>query len=196
MELVALQRLVRQRLRPRLPASAILRDVFHADAVHRADRDAQLATGAARLDDGVHELVAADDRIGWTHRHAQRATDAPGFVDHGDGARRFGAVVGVQGPAGLAGDGSQSRDTGGSAGRALVDRCGAVGDGLGVGRAVRKAAAGALRLRQGGMDPLGQRTHEAWATFLTGALSAVEVLPLPLIIGPALWRAMNSLTCG
>ena len=56
----------------------------HHDAVHRACGHAQLASGAQRLDHGMHVLAGADDGVDRTRLDAFGATDAVGFDNHGD----------------------------------------------------------------------------------------------------------------
>ena len=46
--------------------------------------DAQLAAGARRANDRVHELRRADDRVDRARLDAQRAADAAFLVDDGD----------------------------------------------------------------------------------------------------------------
>ena len=65
----------------------------------------------------------------------------------------------AQGQRGLAGDGGQPRHALLAAGRALVDRCLALGNGLGIVAAVGVAAARALGLRQGGIDGANENSQ-------------------------------------
>ena len=65
----------------------------------------------------------------------------------------------AQGQGRLSREGGQALDPLDTSGRALIDGGFAIGDGLGVARAIGVAAAGALRLRQDGMQPLGQWVH-------------------------------------
>ena len=81
---------------PCRPAGARARDIFQADAVDRANRHAQLAARAVRLDDAVHQLVAAHDGVDRTRLDAKCATDAPGFVDDGHRTRGFDAMSRIQ----------------------------------------------------------------------------------------------------
>ena len=108
------------------------------------------------LDDDVHRLVAAQDGVRWADRQAEGAAYAPGFVYDGDGAGAFGAVSRIQGGNGRAGDGRQSLDAFLASWRALVDRGRIISDGVRVGRAIRVAAARALRLRQYSVDAVEQ----------------------------------------
>lgn len=163
---VALARVLRLGGRPGGPAGAAAGHVFQRDAVHGAGGHAQFAAGALVFNDGVHALVAAHDAVDRAGFDAQGAADAPGFVDPGHVARAFGAVFGVEGLRGLAGEGGQALNTLLTAGRALVDGGLAAGDGLGVGGAVGVAAALALGLGQGVQQLAGQRA--GWLRLLRG----------------------------
>ena len=101
-----------------------------------------------RLDHGVHELVAAQNRIGGADVDAQGAADAPVLVNDRDGAWPFNAMGGVQRYKWLPSDCRQPLDAFCAARRALVDSRLALGDCLSVPGAIRVAAARALRLRQ------------------------------------------------
>ena len=57
----------------------------HHDAIDGAGWNAQLATGALRGNDGVHEAARSDDRIHGARLNAFHAADARRFVDPGDG---------------------------------------------------------------------------------------------------------------
>ena len=111
------------RLRPRLPAGTLARDVFKTDAVNRANRNAQLAAGAVFLDHRVHHFVAAKDGIGRTNRKAQRAAYAPFLSNDGDRAWAFCAVHRVHGQHWPPGDGCQSLNASSASWWALVDVC-------------------------------------------------------------------------
>ena len=156
MKYVAFKCLVSLHLRPGCPAGLLAGHVLQADAIDWADRYAQLAAGAVRVDHRVHHFVAAKNRVGWAHRQAQRAANAPSLVNHGHTTRTFQAVGGVQAQGGLARDGSQPGNAFRAARRALVDGRALLGNRLGVGQAVRVAAARALRLRQCSVDAAGQ----------------------------------------
>jgi hypothetical protein len=69
-----------RRIRARLASGA----VHHRDAVHRARRDAQSAADAFGGQDGMHLSACAHDRIHRALLHADRATDAGGFVHERD----------------------------------------------------------------------------------------------------------------
>jgi hypothetical protein len=90
----------------RFMASAVLRSSLHAfsvrpglpgvdhrDAVHRAGRQAQAATGAFGRDHGMHQPGSADDGVHGAGFDAQRAADARLFINHGN-RRGFGSGFG------------------------------------------------------------------------------------------------------
>jgi hypothetical protein len=105
-----------------------------------------------RLDHGMHQLVAAKNGVCRTGVEAQGAAYAPGFVNDSDCARAFSAMERIERLRRQAGDSGKALDSFHAARRALVDG-GFMGcNGLGVGRAIGVAAAGALGLRQGRMD--------------------------------------------
>ena len=103
-------------------------------------------------DNGVHQLIGTQDGIGRTGLDAQRAANAPVFIYQRQRARAFGAMCGVKWAQRLAGERSQAGHACLAARRALVYACFALGDGLRVMRAIRKAAARAVRLRQSGIN--------------------------------------------
>jgi hypothetical protein len=118
----------------------------------------------------VHPLRGADDRINGTGIDAQRAADAGCFVDAGEAksARLPAAAVERQGRA--SGERGEYRDHAFPARGAAIDRR-ATGHGLSVGSATVVAAAPALRLRENGIDLVGEgkrmrRTHAADSTEL------------------------------
>lgn len=145
---IARARLRCLRSAPRGPASGLAGDGLHADAIDRADGNAQLAAGAGGLQHGVHALVGADDGIDGAGFETQRAANAPLLVDDGHGAGGFLAVRCAQWPDRAARDFGQPAHALLPARRALVDGGLLKGDGVGVGLAIRVAATGALRLRQ------------------------------------------------
>jgi hypothetical protein len=51
------------------------------DAIDRAGRHAKFASRAVFLDDGVHQLIGADDRVHRAGANAERAADATRFID-------------------------------------------------------------------------------------------------------------------
>ena len=142
---------MRKRAQPTTPKAS-----WNTYAIHRANRQAQLAPGAMRLDHGVHQLVAAQYRVGRAGVDAQGAADAPVFVDDGDAARTFCAIGRVECHDGLPCDGCKPANALAAARRALVDGCAVLRNGAGVGSAVRVAAARALRLRQRREDLIGE----------------------------------------
>ena len=85
--------------------------------------------------------VASRQRLVLLYRHATRDLQAVGWV---------------QWQGGVASDSCQPGNAFSAAGWALVNFCLALGNRLGIGRAVRVAAALALGLRQGSMKPLGE----------------------------------------
>ena len=156
---VALAGALGLRRAPGGPAAAPRRDLGQRDAVHRADRDAEFATGAVRVDDVMHQLVAADDRVDRTGLDAERAADAPVLVDDREPARTLEPVLGVERQRLAGGEGGQSRDALGAAGRTLVDGGLAARDRMRVGMAIGIAAARALRLRQGLVQAFDERVE-------------------------------------
>ena len=95
MKVVAFPGRVGLRLRPRAPTGCVARDVFHGDAIDRADRQTQLAAGAIGLDYSVPHLVAAQDGVGRAGGQAQGAANAPVLVNNGDASGPLQTVVGV-----------------------------------------------------------------------------------------------------
>ena len=152
MKVVATQRGICLGLGPRLPSGAITRNIFQADAIYRAHRNAKLAAGTNGFYHRVHELVAAHNRVSGANRQTQGAADTPVLIDDGNEARAFSSVCGVQGDDRQTGDGSQALHAFGASRRALVNAGCVVCNGVCVGRTVRVAASGALRLRQCGVD--------------------------------------------
>jgi hypothetical protein len=96
----------------------------------------------------VHVFVRAEDGVGRAGVNAQGAADAPGLVHEGHAARGLHAVLGVERLYRFAADGGQPLHAFFATGRTLVDVGLALRNGIGIGRAVRVAAAGALGLRQ------------------------------------------------
>ena len=93
----------------------------HSDAQHR-----------------VHALRGADDRVDGARVDAQRAADAPGFVDSGDGERRLCAAFRIEPDRGSSGQRGERRDDGVAAGRAAVDGL-ALRNRIGIGTAGRRS---------------------------------------------------------
>ena len=98
---VSIQGMVSFFLRPRCPPRSFASDIFKLNTVNWANGDTQLAAGAMRLDNGVHQLVAADDGVRGAHVDTQGAADAPVFIYPSDAARAFDAVVRIQRSNGL-----------------------------------------------------------------------------------------------
>ena len=144
----------------------------------------------------MHGRGRADDAVGRAGLDAERAAYAPGFVDDGDAARGLDAIDGVQRQGRAAGEGGEPGHARGAAGGALVDLGLTRGDGVGVAAAVRIAAAGALGLRQRGVDQL----REAHALRLrAGAGLAVALRGTAFSVffnGAASYLAMKSRTSG
>jgi hypothetical protein len=69
------------------PACGFSAGIDQLYAINRADGNAQLAARAMLGNHGMHALVGTQNRIGRAGLDAQRAAYAPGFVDHGQGAR-------------------------------------------------------------------------------------------------------------
>ncbi len=157
---IALARFVGLRRAPGIPAAAGgqsgVGQRFHAYAIDRAGRQAQGAAGAPVFDDGVHALGNTGDRVHRAGLNAQGAADAQGRVDHGALARAFRSAGWVERGSRALQQMSKFFNTLRAAGRAAVDVGLAFGDGLRVGGTVGVAAAGALRLRQQGVDLRGQ----------------------------------------
>ena len=182
---------------PGVPAGALAARADHRDAVDRADRHAQLAAGAELVDDDVHSLGGADDRIDRACLQAERTADAPCLVDPREGARRFGAAAGVERQGLPAGEAGEAIDAFGAAGRAAVDLGALVGDRFGVAAAVVVAAAAALRLRQQREHRLDRRAAHGDAQALTARrlLGAGERFFFALSLSPW-WAAMKSRILG
>jgi hypothetical protein len=101
----------------------------------------------------MHPLVATEDGVCWACVNAQRTTDAPVFIDVDHIARSFRSKRRIKG---FFGHSSQLRQPGHTClttGRALVDVRLTSRNGLCIGRAIRKAATRALRLRQNIQNP-------------------------------------------
>ena len=145
---VAGARLLRLLGRPCRPTRSIFRNRPHFNAIDRAHGQAQIATCASRFNHGMHHFVAAQNGIGGANFEAQRATNAPRFIDHGHRHGHLDAVFRVQWCDGLACDAGQQGNALLAARRALVnghlDFC----DGLCIGLAVWITTSRALRLRQ------------------------------------------------
>jgi hypothetical protein len=141
----ALARGLRVGRTPRAPGSD------HVDAIDGAGRKAELAAGAKRREHDVHALGSADDCIDGARIDAQRAPDAPGFVDPRHRERRRLTMGAVERDNWAAGQRRERSDERIAAGWAAVD-CIAARNRVGVGTAGVVAAAPALRLRKDCID--------------------------------------------
>ena len=81
---------------PGHPTRSCFGDANHGDAIDGACGHTQLTTRAKLVDHRVHELGRADDAVDWAGFDAKRATDAPSFVDDGQGSGAFGTVCDVK----------------------------------------------------------------------------------------------------
>ncbi len=104
----------------------------------------------------MHALLRADDRVDRAGLNAQRATDAGGLVDDGQQQRPMFAAAGVERLLRAAGQRRECDDHGVASGRAAVDIGAANGDRIRVRLAAVVSAPRALRLRQHGVDALGE----------------------------------------
>src|SRR6185437_2250586 len=129
----------------------------HRKAIDGTGRNAEFATRAQVRDHGVHQLAGADDRVHGTGLDALGAADARVLVDHGDARWYFDAVFRIEWQHRLAGNPRQYPYAFRPARRTAVDRRFAARDGFRVRSAGRIAATRALRLWQGGIDPVDQR---------------------------------------
>ena len=143
----------------------------------------------------MHLFVAPHNGVGGAGFDAQRAANAPSFINHRHGSWRFNAEAGVEGQGRAMRHRSKAGNAFGAARWALVDGRFGPGDGQGVGRAVRITAARALCLRQHGVDApcqvelrgRGARTvcHQALTLGLgasTQAVFTLEVLAVAVVL--------------
>src|SRR4249919_1226602 len=128
-------------------------------AVHRAGRQAQLATGAQFRDYRVHQLRRADDRVHRAGLDALGAADALGLAHQRHLWRLVHAVRWIDRPRRAPEQFRERAYTGLATGRALVDAGLAARDCLRVGLAAGVAALRALRLRQQRFDARGERVQ-------------------------------------
>lgn len=149
---VADERVIGLLLRPCVPSCAFTRHAVEADAIDGAGGNAQLASGARGLNDGMHRLVRANDGIHGACLDAKRATNAPVLIDDGDGEGALVAILWVERQQGLCGDGREACHPSVTAGWALVDGRFTRIDRLGIREAVRVATTRALRLWQCAVD--------------------------------------------
>jgi hypothetical protein len=104
----------------------------------------------------MHDLVAAQDGIGGAGLDAKRATDAPRLVNDGHRHGAFGAIVWIERQRWPSSDFGQNGNALKAPRRALIDGGVVLRNGLCVGLAIGKAAAGALRLGQRIVDAFSQ----------------------------------------
>ena len=179
MKVVATQRGICLGLGPRLPSGAITRNIFQADAIYRAHRNAKLAAGTNGFYHRVHELVAAHNRVSGANRQTQGAADTPVLIDDSNEARAFSTVCRVQGDDRQTGDGSQALHAFRASRRALVNAGCVFRNRLRVGRTVGVAASGALRLRQCSVDARFESSYQASTFIYTGRNHQGIVARLP-----------------
>ena len=132
---------------------------FQHDAIDWAGWYAAFATRAVIGDDRMHQLVGADDRVDWTNLDAFGATDAIRFDDARERARLFDAVVRIQWNGCAIKQRSQLRDTRAATRRTLIDIRLAGDDRFRIRPATVVAALFALRLRQQGINAVGEQAH-------------------------------------
>jgi hypothetical protein len=104
----------------------------------------------------MHDLVATQDGIGGADFEAQRTANAPCLVNDGHRHGAFGAVIWIERQYWTSSDFGQNGNALKAPRRALIDRGVVLGNGLCVGLAIGKAAAGALRLGQRIVDAFSQ----------------------------------------
>ena len=160
MECVASARLLSLCFAPGLPTRSVSADVVHCDAVNRTGWKAEFTAGTKALENAVQRLRAADDAVHGTRIEAQGAADARGFVDARNAQRAFGTVQWIERDDRPASDCGEPRNALLAARGALIGACHAVGYGLRVVAAVGKAAARALRLRQGVFESVSEMLAE------------------------------------
>ena len=125
----------------------------HDNAIHRTRRQAKLAAGAKRRDDGMHAFGSADNRIHGTGLDAKRAADAPRFIDARIQERTRLAERGVERQQSPPGNGGEQCNDRRATWRTTIDRFSGC-DRFGVRPASRMTAAAALRLRQRVIDTI------------------------------------------
>lgn len=123
-------------------------DENHVDAIYRAGRNAQLATGAQLGNHGMSAFAATDDRVHRACLDAQGAPDAVLRINAGNVPLDRGAASGVNGLRGFIQQGRKGSNGGLAARWAAVQVRFVVRQGLGVGQAAFKPALGALGLGQ------------------------------------------------
>jgi hypothetical protein len=124
----------------------------HLDAIDRAGRQAQLATGAAIGQNRMHVFRGADDGVHRARREATRASDAARFIDPRHARRGVYPMRRIQCLNRPVQQRRERENGGGASWRTLIDLGLASRDCLGVGLAPIIAAACALSLRQQCID--------------------------------------------
>src|SRR5690349_8025078 len=104
----------------------------------------------------MHAFGCADDGIDRACLYAERAADAPVFVDQCGGRRLLDAICGIERYDVASEERGKLSDALRSPGWALIDLSLAVGDGFRIRTAAAEAALRALRLRQKIIDAVGQ----------------------------------------
>jgi len=140
---------------PRVLASPNPAGCDHRNAIDGARSDTKLAARANGGEHRMHPLRRADDRIDGTRLDAERAADAGRFIDPRRPQRAGLAACGVERHDGTSGERSEPRDDGGAPRWAAVDWR-AVPDRFGIRTTTVVAAATALRLRQHGVNAVGE----------------------------------------
>ena len=194
---IAGARLLCQLRRPSVPSRAIARNGQHFNAIDGAHGQAQIAASASRFNHGVHHFVAAQNGVCGANFEAQRTTNAPSFINHGQRHWRLGAVFRVQWRDGLTRDVCQNDNARLTARWALVNGRLIVGDRLCIGLAIWVTASGALRLRQCIVNALRERTHLRRAVaFLATTAFLAEAAGAATALSCLLLAKMNSRTSG
>ena len=138
--------------RPGSPACCIAINCRHQfDTVDRTDRNAQFTARAVLCHHGVHAFAGTHNGIHGACIQAQRATDAPVLINHGQGAGRLDAKFAIEQLGRHLHDCSNAPDALHAARRALVNACLLQRHCLRVMSAIGVPAAGALGLGQHGI---------------------------------------------
>ena len=132
---------------------------LHADAIDRARRHAQFAAGALIRQHSVHLLVRTQDGVHRAGLDTQGASYAPGFVDNGKHLGTDGPMGGIERHIRPDQQLSQRPDAGIATRWTLVDASFARCQRFRIRAAALVAALGALRLRQDGINMLGECGH-------------------------------------
>ncbi|MNL04014.1 hypothetical protein D3C87_1245720 [compost metagenome] len=160
----------------------------HLDAIHRAGRYTEVATGAFVDDDRVHQFGCTDDGVHRARLDAFGATDALGLADVSD-LRGSRTATGVQLQHRHLQQVCQGRDGFAAARRALVDRLTA-GDAFGIRLAPGVPALAALGLRQECVDALNQ-THVLISPLNPRKATAIRPAPIRSIGKPRKGRGTS-----